>query len=142
MPQTTSSIHQQTYTFDTTLDTFQAAFLASQEPLYAQLEALKSTKKHDEERRNATLPTSLVEFDAITSKSHQIAIARFLDTGRIQALPPELQTSSAISALGAAYDSDVRHLYTDTHSKLTSIAGLIQNTRQGTLGLHSEQRSS
>ncbi|KIM24136.1 hypothetical protein M408DRAFT_331909 [Serendipita vermifera MAFF 305830] len=109
---TASSIQQQTYTFDATLNAFETAFISSQGPIYAQLEALK---KQEEERRNASIPRSLEEFNAITSKSHQIAIARFLDTGRAQLLPQEVQrriesgtidTTEALKALTVAYKSE------------------------------------
>jgi hypothetical protein len=69
---------------------------------------LKVLQKQEEERRNTILlPKNLAEFDSIP-KSHQIALAKTLESGGRITLPPSAHVNpSEVKALFQSYQADV-----------------------------------
>jgi 23S rRNA-/tRNA-specific pseudouridylate synthase len=100
------SEHQQNTEFDDMISHFNSNFSQTQLPLYRQIEDLQRNQKVLEERRNSTLPTSLTEFNLITSRDHQIRIAKALKAKK--SLPiGENDTIQSAQALQNAYENDV-----------------------------------
>ncbi|PVF94507.1 hypothetical protein CPB86DRAFT_43448 [Serendipita vermifera] len=99
------SEHQQSAEFDDMISHFNSTFFHTQRPLYRQVEVLQKQQKVLEERRNSTLPTSLAEFNLITSRDYQVRIAKALAT---RGPPPmgEHDTPHSAQALLVAYESD------------------------------------
>ncbi|CAG8601137.1 15254_t:CDS:2, partial [Acaulospora colombiana] len=99
------SEHQQSAEFDDMISHFNSTFSHTQLPLYRQIEELQKQQKALEERRNNSLPTSLAEFNLITSREHQNRIARSLVT-RGQLPIGEYDTPENVQALQHAYETD------------------------------------
>jgi hypothetical protein len=103
--QATSIIRQQTYSFDDAVQRFNQGFIESQWPLQEQLKILQ--KQEDERRNTILLPKTLAEFESIP-KSHQIVVARTLESGGRITLPPSAHVNpSEVQALFRWYQTDV-----------------------------------
>lgn len=104
---------RQTLDFNDTISAFDTAFNIARLPLYQQTADLRTQAIAEQSERNLSLPVSLIEFNLITDREHQLRVARWLNTGGKSWLPPSVLnklTQDAKNTLLKTFREDVSFL--------------------------------